>query len=225
MIDVHTHILPGIDDGCATETEALESLEGLKNLGFKKFVLTPHIDPSMDRDKIPSMTQRYGEFVSVCRNKDLKYNLTLGAEMLLTLELFERPPKEPELFTIEGKNYQLIETPPLLHPAGFDAYIAYSRKNAIIPILAHIERYRTLLSDMPLRKRLKDNGFLFQVDLSSFSDSIDDNIRHNAINLFKEESIDLLASDCHSSRSLPPVEEGLNYITRHSSNSARFFKL
>lgn len=214
LVETHSHILPGIDDGAPDVETSLKMIELLKKQGAEKIVLTPHY---------------YSDTISLddfLRNRDKAFNLLLS----------KLPPQSPELYPaaeiyiskylfnaesldelrIANSKYVLIEHP---FSADFDGddynrlinmYCDYGVK----PVLAHIERYPALLDDMYKIEQYVDMGCLIQSNISAYSDA-PRGIRKKLIKLMKAGFIHILGSDCHNlDTRAPAYEDGMNVIIK-----------
>lgn len=225
MIDVHSHILPGIDDGPKDPKESILIIKGLSEIGFKTMVLTPHLDPVRLEDETEAINKRYEEFGKIASESGITAPLFLGSEIVFEPSFMKSDPKPPLAFEIKGKRYQLIELLPVIHPVAFEIYSDYVKKHGLIPIIAHAERLQRLESDNKLKSKLKEMGFLFQVNVTSFANRIKKEFHENAKNLLKENAIDIMATDCHSLEGMDKVLEGISYIRGKTHAWQRFFEL
>lgn len=214
LVEVHSHILPGIDDGAPDVETSLKMIELLKNQGAKKIVLTPHY---------------YSDNISLddfLRKRYLSFNLLLS----------KLPPQSPELYPaaevyiskylfnaesldelkIANSDYILIEHS---FSANFDGedynrlinmYCDYGAK----PILAHIERYPALLEDTYKIEQYVDMGCLIQSNVSAFSDA-PRGIRRKLIKLMNAGLIHVIGSDCHNlTTRAPEYGDGIEMIIK-----------
>ena len=212
LVEMHSHIIPGIDDGSRNVEMSLKMIERLKEQGAKKIVLTPHY---------------YSDTISLddfLRNRDAAFNELLrelpsgypelipAAEVYISQYLFNNPSIKD--LCIGSSNYVLIEHP---FSAKFDdkdydrlmnLYCDYKVK----PVLAHIERYRALMEDKYKLGDFIEMGCIPQVNVSSFADS-PRRIKKKLFKLLSNGQIMLLGSDCHNLESRPPeYEEGVKAI-------------
>ena len=192
MIDIHTHILPNVDDGCKTLEEARECLLISKKNGVNSVILTPHFSI---RDKKEKILNAYEEFKK--QVEDIDINIYLGAEMMYSRG-FLKALREKKVITLNESEYLLIELE--LFDAGYDirSSLYDIRCLGYKIILAHPERY-IYLSIKEL-EQLKKDGVLFQVNVSSLNGAHGIMIKNKALQLYKLGLIDFVSSDCHSSQ-------------------------
>jgi protein-tyrosine phosphatase len=197
MVDLHTHILPGIDDGACSVEESVQMIEDYYLHHINKVVCTPHFDPS--KDTIADFVKKRDTAMS--QVKDCNITLISGSETQLHDYLFYY--SDLSSLSIGDTGYILLELP---YTAKWDKKIFDKIENlmrmySLIPIIAHIERYNAAKKGNRNLKRLIDLGCLLQLNASSV---IDAKLRRRSIKLLKRGYIDVLASDCHNRKSRPP---------------------
>ncbi len=218
MIDMHTHILPGIDDGATTQEEAIMLTEYLHRQQVTQAVCTPHFYP-MEGTMENFLLNRSKAMEAVNHSK---INLIAGSETYLHRYLFHYTDLKP--LCIENTNYLLLEFPDMKvwnmeYMNDLDEIIGYYNIN---PIIAHIDRYRPLLRSKKLLKELKQKGCLLQLNVSALSDS---GTRRRALKLIEEEYVDLLGSDCHDLSYRPPNIKEAQKIISHKLGENTWDKL
>lgn len=208
MIDLHTHILPNIDDGAGSVKEALDLIQILRMQEVSKAVCTPHFDPtqlSME-DFIAKRTKA----IHLLEGEEMF--LLAGSETMLHEYLFYYP--DLDELCIENSRYLLLE----LFPGdrwNQKTYLLLKRlisTYGVIPVIAHIERYHKRNKGFRFIKKLIRFGCVIQVNTSSI---IDSKYRKLVIRYMKLGLIDVLGSDCHSIGKRPPIiSEAQDIITR-----------
>lgn len=204
MIDLHTHILPGIDDGSDSIEETLRMIELAVQSGTTGIVATPHCN-------IPDLYDNYyGEWYDELFDTTTKvienhYDITVypGMEVFLTYDI-ESMIDESHVITINQSRYMLVEF-------GFGenedfALLMFEKilKKGLIPILAHAERFRFIQSHPDLTSKLIDKGVVIQVNKGSFAGHFGKKEQQIAYYLLNRKYIHLIASDAHGSRSRTP---------------------
>jgi len=197
MIDIHTHILPNIDDGAKDVAEALKMTEYLEEQGVETAVCTPHFDPT----KI-SLEEFIGKrekaFLAI---KDSKITLISGSETLYHDFLYQYSDLTP--ICINNSKYLLLELPykEVISEYEFQSITKFMNLFNIIPVIAHIERYDCLWKNKKNIRRLMNLGCLIQVNANTI---IDTKKRKRAVKYIKKGLIDLIGSDCHNMTKRPP---------------------
>ena len=199
--DIHTHVLPGIDDGAENTDISLRLIKCEKEMGVTDIVLTPHFNMS-DISLEEFLSRREASYKSLLERlketdelSDMRFHL--GAEVRYDPNLVKQP---FEKLCIGNTSYLLLESTGG-YPFNFENTLNFMLNRGITPILAHIERYEYLRSDIALLERLIDSGVVLQCNASSVFGK---NRSSTAIKLIKKGYIDILASDCHSPALRPP---------------------
>ncbi len=197
FVDIHNHILPGIDDGAKTVKESLELLKGLEALGIKEFIPTPHIMQDFYPNTAESIGNAY-ELLLGNLNKRLLNNITINpaAEYMLDSN-FESLLEQAHLFTLKS-NYVLVEMSYFQPPINIEELIFKIKLKGYIPVLAHPERYAYYHNNLAYYNRLKSLGCLFQLNLLSLSDHYGKSVQKTGTYLLDENLIDLAATDTHN---------------------------
>ncbi len=212
MIDIHTHILPELDDGSRNTKESKEMLEMLAEQGVDTVVATPHfyIDTITIEEFVNSRDESLKKLTD-CVGIGERPQIAVGAEVQFFAELYSV--ENLESLCISGTRYMLVEMP-------FSKWSGSVYKNlskiysagGIIPIVAHVERYLEFQEedDAEVLRRLKESNALIQIN-SSFL--IWKNTRRKALNLVKKGLVNFMGSDCHNVDSRPPeVRPGYDVI-------------
>ena len=214
LVDVHSHILPGIDDGSPDVETSLKMIEALQSQGARAIVLTPHYY---------SDSISYEDFVA--RRDDalhlLEKSLPPGspklipaAEVYITKYLLNN--SNLDALKIGNTDYALIE-----HPFScdfsqeiYDRLLSLNYDYGIKPILAHIERYPAFMDDGDLLDSYIEMGCIAQVNISSFVDS-SRSLRKKLFKYLESGRIHLIGTDCHNlSSRKPDFETGVNAIIK-----------
>ena len=211
MIDIHTHLLPQLDDGSSSVDESKKMLGILSNQGVDTVVATPHF--YIDGTKIDEFLELRQKSLDMLLSEtdEERPSIALGAEVeflpgLYTMDNIEK-------LCISGTRYMLVEMP-------FSAWSGYFyttltklyTARGIKPIIAHVERYFEFQNEEPIEilRRLKDSGALIQIN-SSFL--INKQTRRLALKLINQGFITFMGSDCHNLESRPPqLREGFDII-------------
>lgn len=200
VIDLHNHLLFGMDDGADTVETSLSLFNIQKEMGVNKVVVTPHYEPS--NDDLESFVDKRKLHAKMLQQalklENVDVEVKLGAEILYSVDMFDL---DLEKLVIEGTDYLLIEFPTQGYISDLKRAMAQLLDQGYLPVFAHIERYGFLRSDLALMKDLVDMGVLFQVNAKTFLDAsqkgfIKACIKHNLIHL--------VASDAHSITKRPP---------------------
>ncbi len=221
LIDWHSHILPGVDDGIRTMSESLAVLKSYEELGVKKLWLTPHI--MEDCPNTPEkLNERFEELKSVYHGP---IELHLAAEHMLDSLFEERLEKDILMPIGEEKEHILVETSYVNPPYAMQEMIDGLKKKGYVPVLAHPERYRYMEKEDYLK--WKEEGLLFQMNFMSLLGGYGETARKKSEWLLKEGMINMVGSDLHRKIMLdnalirsPKKKELLKLVTDISHNPA-----
>ena len=195
FVDIHSHILPGIDDGAKNIEESLSLIKEMKKMGFSKIIGTPHSLPGL-YDNTTESIKRSFEILE----KELLEEIIIehASEYMLENSLINKVRKKDILCISE--NYILVEMSYLAEPINLFEIIYEINVNGYIPVLAHPERYLFLYNDIEKYIKLKKVGCLFQANLLSLTNYYGVNVRKLIDKLLKRNLIDCFGSDIHSHR-------------------------
>ena len=209
LTDVHSHLLPGIDDGAQSMEDSVDLVRQLVALGFKKLVTTPHIihdfypnNAEIIRSKLHDLKQRLLQ-------EDIKIDLNAAAEYYLDEFFMDQLAQNSPLLTF-GDNYILFETPFMNEPNYLKESIFKLISKGLRPVLAHPERYIYLHNNFSLAEDLINRGVLFQVNINSLSGYYSKAVRNIAEKFIKAGWVHFLGSDCHSMNHLKLMEESMS---------------
>ncbi|MEO9803329.1 MAG: CpsB/CapC family capsule biosynthesis tyrosine phosphatase [Reichenbachiella sp.] len=207
--DLHSHLIPGIDDGVNSWEEAIDILRQLSELGYKKVVTTPHIIQSYYPNTPNQIREGVVKLNQLIKNENLPITIEGGAEYLVDEHFRNKLGQDEELLTF-GDNYILIETPFMNKPAFLDDVIFSLQSDGLKPILAHPERYTYLQNDFEEVKKLVDNGTLLQINISSLIGYYSKEAKRLAGELIKYNLVSFLGSDIHNQKHLTQVQKSIN---------------
>jgi len=208
FVDIHSHILPAVDDGSKSHEESLALLKRMYSYGIKKVVLTPHIMEGIWENTRVGLEKRFEELKDYLEKSNFKgIELHLAAEYMLDNN-FSTLLKKEKLLTIKD-TYLLVEmsyiNPPInLYETLFNIQVAGYK-----PILAHPERYSFYHQNYQEYFKLKEVGCLFQLNLLSLTNYYGKDVTRIANRLIKDKLIDFAGSDTHQDRHLNYLE-GIN---------------
>ena len=193
-VDIHSHLLPGIDDGVKTIREAVEIIKRFKILGYSKLITTPHIISDSYPNNRTIITKKLQEVKEALADKNIEIILEAGAEYYVDMEFLELIENDELIPFME--HYILFETSYLSKPIILEHAINLIIKKGFIPVMAHPERYIYLHHNIQLYKELKLQGVLFQVNIKSLQNRYK-TIYKVAIKLINLGLVDFVGSDVH----------------------------
>lgn len=204
--DMHSHLIPGIDDGVKTNDQSLATIRRLMDLGYEKFVTTPHIMS----DTFPNTPGVIGDGLSslneYLRSMSVDVEITAAAEYYLDEYTMNAVNGDEPLMTF-GEKYLLFETNYLSEPFILKEFIFNATSKGYRPILAHPERYQYMTMDKA--QDLIDRGVLLQLNLLSLSGFYMKPVQKLAEKLVDNKMISFIGSDCHSELQARAMEKAL----------------
>ncbi|MBC8769899.1 histidinol phosphatase [Arenibacter sp. BSSL-BM3] len=197
FIDIHNHILPGIDDGAKNVDDSLILIKGFSDFGVNKFIFTPHVIHNYYPNTPETIEKAFCSLKEALTKTGMdKFNINASAEHMIDAN-FEHLLENEAIMPL-NKKYLLIEMSYLQPSINFKDAILKIAEHHYFPILAHPERYGYLHNNFSKYKKYKKQGILFQLNLLSLSDYYGKEVQKTAIRLMEEGLIDFVASDVHN---------------------------
>lgn len=219
MIDLHCHILPGVDDGAASEEESCVMAQMAADNGVRVIVATPHCDPGAGFGNIlsDSLKERFLRLERALQEMRIPLSLQTGMEVFVT-------PDTPRLLR-EGKLLPLGHSHYLLTEFAFDGSASFAERmlatlqdQGVRPVVAHPERYRYIQQDPERLFRWLDAGYVLQLNKGSFFGRFGRAAARTAHWCLREGCLHLVASDAHSPyQRTPRLSEIHEYISEQVS--------
>jgi protein-tyrosine phosphatase len=196
VIDLHSHILPGIDDGARTIEDALGIAEAAVADGIRILAATPHV-----RDRYPTsaetMEERLAELQLALREEDIELELRGGGEIALDWLAEVRPDELPRFGLGGNPAYLLLEFPYVGWPLGLPVQVLELRRRGITAVIAHPERSASVQSEPRRLQQIVDAGALVQVTAASLDGRLGKRCRTTGLTLIEEGLAHMIASDAH----------------------------
>jgi protein-tyrosine phosphatase len=201
VIDLHTHVLPGWDDGASDQAEAERMLAVAREDGISKIVLTPHVHRMTKNGAgLESLKGRIEAFRE--QAGELGVGLFAGAEVYFHIDMI-RHIKDFGL-TVNGSNYVFIEFPADYLPGGVQKLVSQMMFEGLIPIISHPERNVALAQAPEALHKLVSQGAVSQVTSQSITGGFGRRTQKAAVNFLKHGLVQVIASDAHNATSRPP---------------------
>ena len=187
MIDLHNHILYGIDDGARTIEEALEMIDQAIKIGVTTICATSHYKSGSYENK--NYEKNYKKLIAKVKEESIDIKILRGNELMLDIEGLEAL-KAGKVNTINDTKYLLVEPFPGMNALALEKGLKRIVELGYLPILAHVERYTHLRIEQ--LARIKKLGIIYQVNIESIM-----NFRERIEALIEEDLVDIVASDAH----------------------------
>ena len=198
FIDIHSHLLPGIDDGAASIEDSFFIIDSMKEIGFSQCIATPHVFQDVWNNTESKIEQVAAETkVAFDRNGEV-IPMRAAAEYMMDMSFFKRL-KTEKLLTIKD-NYVLVEMSYINAPNQLYEILFDLQNEDYIPVLAHPERYLYYFSNFNEYEKLKNAGCKFQLNLLSAVGYYGEGVLQLADKLISKGMIDFVGSDIHHER-------------------------
>lgn len=218
MIDLHCHILPGIDDGAKTLDDSLAMARIAVADGIHTLACTPHIYPGMYMNDGPGIARACAHLQAELDHQDIALKLVVGADVHLVPGLIEGL-KSGRVPTLHGSRYFLLEPSHTTPPPHLEASVFHLIAAGYTPIITHPERLTWVESHYPVFQRLIAQGAWMQVTAAALTGVFGKRARYWGERFIGEGHTHLLATDAHSTgRRLPRLTEGLEVARRLVGN-------
>lgn len=216
MIDIHTHILPGVDDGSKDVEESIKMLGILSAQGVDTVVATPHFyiemaDAKTFLEKRNAVAEMLKEKLNSADFERPRPQIALGAEVQFYNDLHMLD--ELEKLCIDGTNYILVEMPFIEWTQRTYQVLEQMCVNRdVVPVVAHLERYREFKKNPEAAICLKESGALVQINSESLCER---STRRRALKMIKNELVSFIGSDAHNTTTRPPcLEDAFEIINK-----------
>ncbi len=196
---MHSHLLPGIDDGVKTYEEAVDLVRAMHDLGLKKIITTPHIIADYYPNTPEGIRLKLEELKKHVANAGIEIELAAAAEYLVDENFVHKLEAKEELLTLGG-NFVLVETPFLNKPIFLEEVFFTLKSRGYEPVLAHPERYVYLQEDKRALADLINSQIHLQVNMSSLVGYYSKKARKLAEHLIDSHRVSFLGSDIHHNR-------------------------
>lgn len=207
--DIHSHILPGIDDGAPDIEASLLLVKGIYDLGIRKTVATPHVIADLYRNTPAIINNALQTLIKACKEENILIEISAAAEYMLDDYFLKLLRNGDQLLTIQNKliltEQSFASVTSNLNEISFELITAGYQ-----PIMAHPERYYFYHGNYDAYTHLKDMGFLLQVNMLSITGYYGKPVAKAARFLFENDLVDLVGTDMHHERHLQALKDPRN---------------
>ncbi|MBI1343027.1 MAG: capsular biosynthesis protein [Terrimonas sp.] len=199
--DMHSHLIPGIDDGAQDMETSLSLVRGMQKLGFKKIITTPHVMWDMYKNESATILSGLQQLQNRLDAEGIEMEITAGAEYFLDDHVKDMLKRKEPLLTISG-NLVLVEFSMASPPLDLKELLFEMQLQGYQPVIAHPERYVYQERNKSFFQELKAAGYFFQLNLLSLAGFYGKAVQDLSSYLLKNDYYDLAGSDLHSERHL-----------------------
>lgn len=228
-MDMHSHLLPGIDDGSKSIEESLELIQGLIKLGYSGAITTPHVMGDYYPNTEATIQPAWEALKKALHKAGINFRLEASAEYNLdtyTAELFAKG----EILPMPGKRI-LVEMSFFGAPPDLENRIFQLRLQGYLPIMAHPERYSYYIGNLKALERIQELGCDLQVNILSLTGHYGAPVAKWAKTLLDKGMISYLGTDMHNARHLQGLQDALKHkdvlriLQRYTFKNAEFLNL
>jgi len=200
LADIHSHLVPGVDDGARDLDDVLYAVEAMTRGGIRKILTTPHLDGSLTRtpelleERLGEVTEAWEEAAAAIGTRFPEVDFRRGHEVMLDVPDVDFSDPRARL---AGPSFVLIEWPRMHIPPGTVPVLQKIIEDGYRPIIAHPERYMGMDRDLAEAQRWKNAGAYLQVNYASLSGRYGAEARSTAFRLLRRGWVDYLSSDFH----------------------------
>ncbi len=219
--DLHSHLIPAIDDGSKSLKQSIDIILQLKELGFKKIITTPHIMSHRYPNTKKTIYDGYELVKYELLRRNIDIDLQVASEYYYD-EHFLDLIRKKDILTF-GDNHMLFELAYQIKPLGLEQTVQELLEAGYKPILAHVERYIYYNTEEHY-KMLKDMGLLFQINAVSTQGFYGKSIQKAVEKIIKLGMVDFIGSDIHNQKYLDTFEKALKskiYTTINTNNQIK----
>jgi len=204
-VDMHSHLLPGIDDGSPDAASSVAYIKKMMELGYRKFITTPHVYPDLYPNNPDTIRAAHAVLQQQLAEEGIDVEVHAAAEYFIDDSFADRIKNKEQLLTLH-QNFVLVEISFMQPPPDLNEVLFELIVQGYQPVLAHPERYNFYHTKKEIYHRFKDQGCLLQVNLLSLIGYYGKSVQDAAHFLVKEKLVDLIGTDLHHQRHLEAMQ-------------------
>lgn len=202
-VDIHSHIIPGLDDGAGDYNEAMDILRMASENGTYHIIATPHFISETTIIDQGLIHKKVGELQNHANGEEFSISIHAGAEVFLSPDILELLDKG-SICTLNDSSYILVELPMSGLPVYTNDILYKLQLKGLIPIIAHPERNGEINENPDILLSMVKRGILAQVNAGSITGLFGREVRNTAMKLIRSGLIQFVASDAHTCRGRSP---------------------
>jgi len=207
-VDIHSHLIPAIDDGAKSMEHSIELILSLKKMGYRKLITTPHVS-DMFLNNTTDILEKYNNLKLELKNRSIDIEIEVAAEYYVD-DNFEALLSKQDLLTFGKEKYLLFELSYFTSPQDLESLIYEIKLADYTPVLAHPERYVYLHNNIDKYQSIKSMGVLFQINLTSIVNYYSDEVTKVVKELIANGMVDFIGSDVHHKRHIKFLKKSLS---------------
>jgi len=194
-VDIHSHLIPGIDDGAKNMERTIELILELKEMGYTKLITTPHISDMFLNDS-QKIIEGYNLVIQELSHRNIDITIEVAAEYYINEHFMELLDKK-DILTFGKEKYLLFELSYFTPPRDLESLVYEIKQAGYTPVLAHPERYEYFHNSIEKYYKMKSFGLLFQINLTSIANYYSKNIKKCVKQLILHNLVDFVGTDTH----------------------------
>lgn len=206
--DIHSHLLPGIDDGVKTLEESIQMIQGFIRMGYQKLITTPHIKSDAYRNTPEIIQGKLSELKAYLKKENITIGIEAAAEYYVD-EWFVALLESGDTLLTFGDNHILIETSFINKPYNLLEVIFELQASGYRPVFAHPERYIYVQENMSFLNKLVERGVLLQLNANSLAGYYGKTAQKVARKIIDNQLVHLVGSDCHGRRHMNALQKAI----------------
>jgi len=204
--DMHSHLVPGIDDGSPNIEASIELIKGFDELGYRKIITTPHVLWGLYPNTTEIILKKTEKLKEAIEQAGINIEFKAAAEYFIDDHFADELKKKQPLLSISA-NMVLVEFSMLTPPLDLNEVLFEMQMQNYQPLLAHPERYTYLMRKKEVFDELKTAGCLFQLNLLSLSGYYGESVQSLAEHLLKKNYYDFAGTDLHHEKHLAALKK------------------
>ncbi|MFN8416812.1 MAG: CpsB/CapC family capsule biosynthesis tyrosine phosphatase [Cytophagaceae bacterium] len=208
--DMHSHLLPGIDDGSDSIETSISLIESFISLGYKKAITTPHIMGDFFKNTPETIQNALDLVQGELKNRHITFEISAAAEYYLDEWFIQKLENDEPLLTLGASNYVLFETSYINRPSQLHQAIFLMKSKGYQPVLAHPERYTYMYDNFAGYENILQMGTLFQLNLNSLSGYYSKGAKAIAEKLIDNSWIHFVGTDCHGAKHINALQRTMD---------------
>jgi len=207
-VDLHSHLIPGIDDGAKDMERSIELIHSLKDMGYKKLITTPHVS-DMFLNSSETILKGYKALKAELDHRKIEIDIEVAAEYYAD-EYFESLLSKKDILTFGKENYLLFELSYFTPHSDLESLVYDIKLAGYTPVLAHPERYVYWHENIDEYINLKSMGLLFQINLNSIENYYSNEVTQTVKKLIAYGLVNFIGSDTHHRRHTKFLKESFS---------------
>lgn len=215
FVDIHSHIIPGVDDGSKSLQMSLDMLEKAYYDGIRTIVATPHYHPGKSKCSASKIRKHYEQLRENMKKVYPDMSLYLGREVYCDYSAVEALENEEELLTMNDSGYVLLEFSPGVEYSSMMNHIRRVIMLGYKPILAHIERYMCLVEKSANAQEIKNQGVIIQINAATITGNPGWKVKNFVKKMLRRKVVDIIATDAHDmDLRAPHMADAYEYVEK-----------